>query len=984
MKKKITLSVFLFVNLFILSVTTLAQDSLNITFRYYANENTLRAFVPGEFNGWGPNNNGQIATDAVSLMEEHPEHGFWFKTIRLEVGGGTTTRDSKTGYAYKFHEQYNASGTTWEWFSDPRNALTVGPNSDSFLEIVHPLVFQMQPDNNELITEDELGFWVNVSAKTSDPIDTTSSEIFINDILLSTFGDKYDSTTSLLSFDAINEPELLELLVNGENEFKIKTVTNEGIVQLDSTSFQYAGELVTIEEARPNGLQDGITYSDSDPTKVTLSLFAPGKDNVFVIGDFNDWAIDFDYQMKRDSLNPDSIWFWLELDGLTPGLQYGYQYYVDQERVIADPYSGLLLHPSEDEGISTSVFPNLKEYPDGKTTGYVSILEPGKSEYPWEVTDFEKPDKESLIIYELLIRDFLSDHSYNSLTDSLDYLERLGVTAIELMPVSEFDGNESWGYNPGSHMALDKYYGTPEAFKKFVDEAHKRGIAVILDVVMNHATGRHPLYQLYDFGDNPYFNTSPRHEFNVFNDFNHQYSGTQYYTKRMIEHWINEYNIDGFRWDLTKGFTQNCTETANGCTGSYQQDRVDLLKKYADYQWAVDPDFYVIFEHLGTDQEESQWANYRIDEGKGVMLWGKMNGEYNEATMGYTSNLFGVLAASRSFERRHLVGYMESHDEQWLMFKNRSYGACENFSGGGNGCETDPGSYNVRDLNIALGRQKLAGAFFFTLPGPKMIWQFGEVGYGYGDNGEQCLKPDGDSNGDCAPSVADRVGNKPIRWDYWNSPDTEERIKLYKTWSSLLKLRSSSPVFTDPETAIYSLSNVVKRITLTHEDSDVVVIGNFGVTARNISVDYTKTGTWYDFFEGEEIIVEDLEDPVLLNPGEFKIFTTKEFETPEEGISVSNERDFKADEPTSFKLHQNYPNPFNPSTNITFDVAQTGPVTLEVYDIVGRKVAELVNEVKSVGSYSVIFDASSLSSGMYLVRFRAGQTTQTQKMTLLK
>ncbi|MBO6523954.1 MAG: T9SS type A sorting domain-containing protein [Balneolaceae bacterium] len=984
MKKKVFLSTFLFANLFLLSTITVAQDSLNVTFRYYPNDNAVRGFVPGEFNGWGPNNAGEIATTAPSLMTENAEAGFWYKTIRLRVGGGTTTRESETGYAYKFHEHYNGAGTSWEWFSDPRNPLTVGPNSDSFLKIVHPLVFQMQPGNSDLITEDELEFWVNVSAKSSDPVDETLSEVYINDTLLGTFENKYDSVSSLLNFDAVSAPAVLDLLVNGENEFKIKTITDAGIIQLDSTLFQYIGELVTVDEARPAGLKDGITYSEADPTKVTLSLFAPEKKNVFVIGDFNDWGIDFDYQMKRDSLNADSVWFWLEIEGLTPGLQYGYQYYVDQERVIADPYSGLLLHPSEDQGISSSVFPNLKEYPTGKTSGYVSILEPGKSEYQWEVTDFEKPDKESLVIYELLIRDFLSDHSFNSLIDSLDYLERLGVNAIELMPVSEFDGNESWGYNPGSHIALDKYYGTPEAFKQFVDEAHKRGIAVILDVVMNHATGRHPLYQLYDFGENPYFNTSPKHEFNVFNDFNHQYSGTQYYNKRMIEHWINEYKVDGFRWDLTKGFTQNCTPEPNGCTSSYQQDRVDLLKKYADYQWAVDPDFYVIFEHLGTDQEESQWANYRIDEGKGIMLWGNMNGAYNEATMGYTSNLFGVLAASRSFEKQHLVGYMESHDEQWLMFKNRSFGACESFPSGGNGCETDPGSYNVRDLNTALGRQKLAGAFFFTLPGPKMIWQFGELGYGYGNNGEQCLKPGGDSNGDCAPSVADRVGNKPIRWDYWNNPDTEERINLYKTWSALLKLRKSSPAFTNPETALYALSNVVKRITLTHEDTDVVIIGNFKVTSSNVSVDYTKTGTWYDYFTGEEVEVSDVEEKVFLNPGEFKIFTTKEFETPEEGISVSNEGNYQEDQPTSFKLYQNYPNPFNPATNITFDIARSGQITLEVYDIVGRKVAELVNEVKPAGTHTITFDASSLSSGMYLVRLRAGQIIQTQKMTLLK
>lgn len=435
----------------------------------------------------------------------------------------------------------------------------------------------------------------------------------------------------------------------------------------------------------------------------------------------------------------------------------------------------------------------------------------------------------------------------------------------------------------------------------------------------------------------------------------------------MIEHWINEYNIDGFRWDLTKGFTQNCSPAGNGCTSSYQQDRVDLLKKYADYQWAADSDFYVIFEHLGTSNEEKQWADYRINEGKGIMLWGKMNQPYNEATMGYTSNsnLYGVLSESRGFQEERLIGYMESHDEQWLMFKNISFG-------------NSSGDYNIRELNTALGRQKLAGAFFFTLPGPKMIWQFGEVGYGYGDNGEQCLN---DSE-DCPASAPGRVANKPIRWDYWNTKGTE-RVKLYKTWAALINLRNSSPAFTEPESTTYALSNRIKRIILEHSDTDVVVVGNFDVTAITTTGDFPQTGTWYDYFDGTEYEVTNAEQAIRLEPGEFKVYTTKQFDAPESGIATSNE-ELPSEGPESFKLYSNYPNPFNPSTNIKFDVAKTGVVKLEVFDILGRKVATLFDGKKSIGTHTVTFDASSLSSGVYFTRFTAGNTVQVQKMTLLK
>ena len=91
------------------------------------------------------------------------------------------------------------------------------------------------------------------------------------------------------------------------------------------------------------------------------------------------------------------------------------------------------------------------------------------------LTGYVRPEKDELIIYELLIRDFLNMHDYSTLVDTLSYLARLGVTAIELMPVNEFEGNKSWGYNPSFHMALDKYYGPAEDFKA-LSHAGRMGI----------------------------------------------------------------------------------------------------------------------------------------------------------------------------------------------------------------------------------------------------------------------------------------------------------------------------------------------------------------------------------------------------------------------------------------------------------------------------------------------------------------------------
>ena len=137
---------------------------------------------------------------------------------------------------------------------------------------------------------------------------------------------------------------------------------------------------------------------------------------------------------------------------------------------------------------------------------------------------------------------------------------------------------------------------------------------------------------------------------------------------------------------------------------------------------------------------------------------------------------------------------MESHDEQWLMFKNIAFG-------------NSSGEYNIRDLSTALDRMKLAGAFFFTLPGPKMMWQFGELGYGYGNAGEQCL-----NEASYCPSIAPgRTAVKPIRWDY---REESERYPLYETWANIIALRKASAAFTSPESFTHQLQTSIKFIRL--------------------------------------------------------------------------------------------------------------------------------------------------------------------------
>jgi 1,4-alpha-glucan branching enzyme len=106
-----------------------------------------------------------------------------------------------------------------------------------------------------------------------------------------------------------------------------------------------------------------------------------------------------------------------------------------------------------------------------------------------------KPEKDKLVVYELLVRDFDAGRNYQSIIDRIDYFKNLKINAIELLPVMEFEGNESWGYNTSFHMALDKFYGSSSKLKEMIDVCHQNGI-VILDVALNHAFGRNPMVRM--------------------------------------------------------------------------------------------------------------------------------------------------------------------------------------------------------------------------------------------------------------------------------------------------------------------------------------------------------------------------------------------------------------------------------------------------------------------------------------------------------
>ena len=712
-----------------------------------------------------------------------------------------------------------------------------------------------------------------------------------------------------------------------------------------------------VSQALPTGLEDGINYNSGDLTKATLVLDAPGKDFVYVAGSFNNYQPNASYSMRKDATTGK---FWLELNGLQSGVTNTYQYWVvDQTPTTnspvlvktADPYSTLVLSPFDDPYIPSTSYPNLPAYPTGQERE-VTVIQTGQTPYSWSsaTTNFVKPNKDNLVVYEVLIRDFDVARNFQTLINKIDYFKNLKINAIELMPVMEYEGNEGWGYNPAFHLALDKFYGTKAKMQEFIDLCHQNGIAVILDVALNHAFGRNPMVRMWmkdpdgdgwgdAASDNPYFNEFARHSYGVGNDFNHASAMTKYYTKRVIKQWVQEFKIDGFRWDLTKGFTQACSSGDDTCTNAEQPDRVAILKDYADYSWSLDPYHYVIFEHLGIDSEEQKWANYRISEtpSKGIMMWGEMTYPYTQLVEGYSTgaDITRMGHVSRGFTGKRLIGYPESHDKDRLVYSALTYG---------NGSGANPVAGN---LTNALTRMSSIGAISLLIPGPKMIWHFADLGMG--DSSYTCT--DGTVNTESDTTTGDcKLATKPQPQWVNNWLGIPSRNKIYTDWAKMIDLKRNNPVFNGNYSISPNASNIKQRVYVwddtlpTSQLKNVVILANFSVASLAVTPDFPYTGTWVNLMDNTTINVTSTSAPITIESGGFRIY--------------GNQSALKSDEFNPINTISLSPNPASTYFTLNMDAMK-----VQIFSITGQLVKSFSN-LSTNDQYSI----SDLNRGIYLVK----------------
>lgn len=614
-----------------------------------------------------------------------------------------------------------------------------------------------------------------------------------------------------------------------------------------------------VVKARPSGITDGIFYDANDPTKVTVSLYvAPSKSsvvakNVYIYCDANDWTPSNDYQCYKDG-----NYFWYTFTGLTAGKEYAFQYAVKMSNgsfvQMSDPYSTKVLH-EDDKWEPKQQDPTLMPFPKG-AVGYTTVIQPGKKAFQWSsaTTNFKRPNRNNLVIYEIWPYSYSKDRNFKAITERLDYLANLGINALEFMPLCEFDGNLSWGYAPNHYFAMDKAYGPEEDFKKLVDECHKRGIAVIVDMVFNHATGNHSLEKLYggynNLKDNPYFNVTAPHTAAVFEDWNHSYTTTKEHLTRALKHWLTEYKIDGFRMDLSHGFCgPNCNDRKSNVNYYYNNG----VK-------AVASDAYFILEHW--EDQGGEKAGY---VNNGMMCWENTNNAYSQVAMGWLKEGDALNNANND----GYVSYVTSHDEQRPFWKAKTYG---------NG--TIKSNEKTR-----LARVPAVVAMCVMLNGPQMIYQFDELGYDFSFCSNAAATSGNNKNKGETPCHETDAKPLPESYGWFQNAD---RMNAYQKLGQIIQLRTklAPSVFEgNPTSSDLGTGKALRSVIWGSGNTRIFVLANFGTSTQSFSL---PTGNnWYDYLAGSAQLLSGGAN-MSIAAGDVKVYTATKYNLP----SVPNKYDY--------------------------------------------------------------------------------------------
>jgi len=889
--------------------------ALDVTFRYVETpgDDFVRVFVPGTMppgtdNDWGPNSNSMISPSAPSLMNYNEYTDCYEKTYDLDIG---------EEHFYKLHFHYNNSGTNYAWVPDPLNPnMTDDGWDNSILNITDPLFFQptRHLNNNNEVTGFSTGIFTD---GTIDLIRYSTGGDTLNGL------DHFsDNGVFYIPFDPVMtlyDPIWVEVSIDGE----LFTVYEFGAIDI-------------IEEPLPVDVTMGPNWINET---MYLAVYAPAQPVMKVIvtspgvsGDDADALT-----LKKDP-NMEDTW-WIEID--LPQGQYEYEYLLINGSRIADPFSRRL----------TNGRTRIEIGPGGISTA---------DNYQWQSVDYVRPSLDTLIIYELHVDDFAAQGNgqgrFDDIRARLGHLHSTGINAIELLPITDFPGTHSWGYDPNLMSAVESRYGTPEDLKGLVDEAHSMGMAVIMDVVWNHIRSSSPIWEIQpNYNLNPYIKQHDQLNPNETEgswgmlDWDHFNPKTIEYINSVNKIWIDEYKIDGFRFDATRMIGWQMSQPQYGILG------------WTSFLQELDPTIIQIAEHLPSDPwlvDNSALTSAWHDSFHDVLL-SDAHGQYNSATtfMNQVVRLHEYSNVNNSYsDRTQAVKYMISHDEQSIL--------------------QEMVVFNNYSIEEARERDRFYANILFTSLGVPMLFQGQEFGLQTGWN-------DDNNNGD----YEEKLQYRPIDWSLLDTEIGQSHLEHY---SKLIKFRKDNPAFykgTFHDLWRYEAERVIvygyKDESEGNNNDQVVVIANFSEYDRTVNdVPFLSSGTWYNVLEaGNDLVTNDG------NVGEYFINgkTAIIYANQQWDLGINDATNV----PDQFQMIKAYPNPFNAQVNIKLDINRSTSGILQIFDIKGQLVRSFSQSDFQQGEHLFVWDSLSddgntQASGVYITSFTSPLGSINTKLLLIK
>ena len=995
-----------------------ASDSVDVTFYYKTSSNLTAVFLPGEFNNWGPNAAGVISLSAPSRMTMDIATGVYWKTVRLRVGGNPTG-GVPGAYQYKINENGSSNG----WLSDPMNPRqNAADNGNSIIYLRNPTILYLQPnEKSSIVTQQHPTISAYIYPSLISALDTTSMKLAIDTAVYPIPPSAYNHATKSISF---KPPVPLE---NGTRKIKLLVKNFGGSVVADSVSIVVqAGAVQILNQSGYTTVKDTATLVGSveDTTIHSIKLVhnvtdsqtvnvAGGKftkkvglaegQNTFravALDSTNAQAVSSLFVLSRivshapnalitfvagggsvtvsgeGSTDPDS--------GQTALLSYSWS--VDPHNPA--PVDGV--QGSTTSKIDVSVPSKPGEYyfgliasdPNGNkdtTRSYFTVNQDGSVTIP---TLSSNPQWVKMgRIYEVFFNSFTPEQTINAAAQKLDYLQRLGVNILWIMPImknnARIDNGPGPGYNIIDFYTVAPEYGTNADFKSFVQQAHNLGMKVILDVTPNHTSYNHPfvkdarLYSANSFYWSFYEHqliTNPNYHpdlsesitndgfvyYGAFGDqilnYNWADADARAYMIGVFDWWVKEEGIDGYRFDVYWG--PHARE--NGGNGGETDMGLPVRKALKH----IKPDVFVLGEAKGTGGGTETYYGDRNGGADAAYDWSLLQqvvSPFNVSSMNnYVTNFGGDTMGFVPGPNSRFMRFMENHDEERVAYLYGSY------------AKTMP-----------------MGTMIFTVPGIPMIYSGQEVGFGIGiTNYDQRRR-----------GIID-----------WNSAG---KSVLSPHYQRLAWIRATYPAFSTLKFFHLASGNgLVYAYTRPFLGQNGIAMENFSSGPATASIAIVGSGINANvFFNGGAIngktyylndVYNDTSYAASFSSGTMNFgitlppFGSAVFVLADSIMhlsvpaltSVANHTETGT--PTIFSLEQNFPNPFNPSTTIRYSVPTTSRVSLIVYDILGRKVAVLVDGQQTAGIHDIEFDGKLLSSGVYYCRLSTNGNSEVKRMMLVK